>query len=238
MAADRLDAAATRAQTATVPELSFNDRLAAAVRLHSEGVSGSKEAVRRAQAQFKSLHMQYPDNAAVKAYYGSSLALMARDSLRPSERLNLAKQALALLDEAVAAEPEERMHRMLRGKIAYHLPEPFFHRTDTAIEDYAMLIDHELTNPGSLDRKAYAQLVYELGEAYFRTQRTKEAKLCWRMLPMLTSDEKLIHLSSVKSKSANRKLSASPDDPFELRGLAGVIIGLAGASLLRFAKRK
>lgn len=238
MAVNRIEPVTTLAQPGTVPELSFDDRLASAVRLHREGVAGSKEAVQRAQVQFKSLHEQYPDSAAVKAYYGSTLALMARDSLRPSERLNMAKQALALLDEAVAAEPEERSHRMLRGKLAYRLPEPFFHRTDTAIEDYAMLIDLELSNPGSLDSKTYAQLVFELGEAYYRTQRPKEAKLCWSILPKLSNDEKLINLARVKSKSASRKLSASANDKFELRDLAGVIIGFAGASLLNFTKRK
>lgn len=233
MAANPIDT-----QPGAVPALSFDDRLAAAVRLHNEGVAGNKEAVQKAQAQFKSLHEQYPGSAKVNAYYGSTLALTARDSHRPSERLNLAKQALTLLDEAVAAEPEERSHRMLRGKIAYRLPEPFFHRTDTAIEDYAVLIDHELTNPGSLDRKTYVQLVYELGEAYYRTQRPKEAKLCWSMLPKLTDDEKLIQLARVKTKTANRKLSAPANDKFELRDLAGVIIGLAGASLLNLTKRK
>ena len=225
-------------QPGAVPALPFDDRLAAAVRLHNEGVAGSKEAVQRALAQLKSLHEQYPGSADVKAYYGSALALAARDSRRPSERLNLAKQALALLDEAVAAEPKERSYRMLRGKIAYRLPEPFFHRTDTAIEDYAMMIDHELTNPGSLDRKTYAQLVYELGEAYYRTQRPKEAKLCWSMLPKLTDDTKLLSLARVKKNTATRKMSAPANDKFELRDLAGVIIGLAGASLLSWTKRK
>ncbi|WP_027085918.1 hypothetical protein [Cohnella panacarvi] len=238
MAANRIAPAVIRAQPETVPELSFDDRLAAAVRHHNEGVAGSKEAVQNAQAQFKSLHAQYPGSAIVKAYYGSTLALMARDSNRPSEKLDRAKQALALLDEAVAAEPGRRSHRILRGKVAYRLPESFFHRTNTAIEDYAMLIDYELANPGSLDRKTYAQLVYELGEAYYRTERPKEAKLCWSMLPKLTNDEKLIRLASVKSKSAIRSMSAPANDKFELRDLAGVIIGLAGASLLKFTKRK
>ncbi len=238
MGANRIDPVADLAQPGSVPALSFDDRLAAAVRQHNEGVAGNKEAVRRAQAQLKLLHAQYPGSAVVKAYYGSTLALSARDSSRPSERLHLAKQGLALLDEAVAAEPQERSHRLLRGKIAYRLPEPFFHRTGTAIEDYAMLIDHELTNPGTLDRKAYAQLVYELGEAYYRIERPKEAKLCWSMLPKLTDDAKLTGLAKVKSKSASRRMSAPANDKFELRDLAGVIIGLAGASLLSFTKRK
>jgi tetratricopeptide (TPR) repeat protein len=226
------------ARPGAVPALSFDDRLSAAIRKHNEGVAGSKEAVQRAQALFKSLHEQYPDNAAVKAYYGSTLALMARDANRPSDRLGLAKQGLALLDEAVAAEPEERSLRMLRGKIAHRLPEQFFHRADTAIEDYAMLIGHELENPGSLEQTTYAQLVYELGEAYYRTNRLKEAKLCWSMLPKLTNDGKLINQSRAKNKTVSRKLSSPANEKFELRDLAGVIIGIAGASLLRFTKRK
>lgn len=163
---------------------------------------------------------------------------MARDALKPAQRLDLAKQGLALLDEAVAAAPDEPSFRMLRGKIAYRLPEQFFHRADTAIEDYAMLIDIELQNPGSIEKKTYATLVYELGVAYYRTKRMKEAQLCWSMLPKLTDDAKLLTLARSKKTSVSNRTDASKSDTFEMRDLAGVLFGLAGASLLSFAKRR
>lgn len=217
----------------------LNNKLSDAIRMHNEGVAGSKEAVRSAQAQFQSLRAQYPDNATVKAYYGSTLALMARDAIKPAEKLDLAKQGLALLDEAVASDPYESSFRMLRGKIAFRLPEQFFHRTETAIEDYAFLIDSELQDPGSLEQTMYATLVYELGVAYYRIQRIKEAQLCWNMMPKLTNDAKLLSLVNAKKNSLGRKESAPTDDKFEIRDLAGIIIGLAGASLLKsFSKRK
>jgi len=217
---------------------SLESRLAEAIGDHNAGVAGNKAAVQRAQAQFQSLREQYPDNATVLAYSGSTLALMARDALKPVERLDLAKQGLALLDQAVAAAPGEPSFRMLRGKIAFRLPEAIFHRTETAIEDYVVLINMELLNPGSIEEKTYATLVYELGVAYYRMKRMKEARLCWSMLPKLTEDAELLALARTKNTSLGRRTDASKSEPFAMRNLAGALIGLAGASLLSFAKRR
>lgn len=215
--------------------------LAAALRLHDEGLAGNKEAVRKARAALRALHEQNPRDDTVKAYYGSSLALSARDSTRTVDRIDLARQGMALLDQVVAAQPNNRVFRLMRGKIAYRLPEGIFHRTDTAIGDYAKLIDAEMSQPGLLDKKAYATLVYELGDAYFRTKRTTEARVCWKHLRKITDDPKLISLS--RTKLSMRKYAQSGSGKidklsFEPSDVVGMLIGMAGATLLRFARRK
>lgn len=215
--------------------------LAAAVRLHDEGLAGNKEAVRKARTALRALHEQNPGDDTVKAYYGSSLALSARDSTRTVDRIDLAREGLSLLDQVVAAQPNNRVFRLMRGKIAYRLPENIFHRTETAIDDYVKLIDAEMRQPGLLDEKAYATLVYELGDAFFRTKRTSEARVCWKHLRKLTNDPKLLSMARTKlgmRKYAQSGSSKSNKLSFEPSDVVGMLIGLAGASLLRFAQRK
>lgn len=217
-------------------------RFADAVRLHEEGRAGNKEAVRKARAELQSLYELHPEDANVKAYYGSALTLAARDFANSFERLRLAKQGLSLLDEAVAGDPNNRLFRMMRGKIAYRLPEAIFHRTETAIKDFAVLIDAEMQRPGTLDAATYATLVYELGDAYSRTKRSAEARVCWKHLKNISNDPALLskanaRLSAAKAASDSSSMkrknkSLRPDD------IVGMLIGLAGASLLRFAQRK
>ncbi|MFC5530400.1 tetratricopeptide repeat protein [Cohnella yongneupensis] len=216
----------------------IDDKLNTAILAHNEGVAGSKDAVARAHALFQSLRSQYPKNLTVKAYSGSVLALMARDESNPFDRLDLAKQGLELLDEAVTDEPSNLTFRMLRGKISYRLPEPFFHRTETAIEDYVMLIHSEMRKPGTLEQKTYETLIYELGDAYQRTERPKQAQVCWNKLQKLTNDSRL--LDQVNEKQQTVKAASAPkgNQPLKARDFASLAVGLVGASLMGFALRK
>lgn len=220
----------------------FDHQLAVAIDLHNEGVAGSAQAVREANEAFEQLRDNYPGHPLVNAYYGSVMALLARDESNPLERFRLASRGMALLDEATAAAPRSSTVRMLRGNVAYRLPEHFFHRTETAIEDYIMLIDGELSEPGNLAAETYAKLVYELGEAYFRIDRHKEAKMCWRYLLEQTDDPKYIELCRQKLQSVG-ETEAEPagKEPFknpELQDWIGVLMCVVSVALVQWAGRK
>ncbi|MFD0672349.1 hypothetical protein [Cohnella sp. GCM10027633] len=221
-------------------------RLASAIRVHNDAVSGGQEAVAKAEAVWGQLRLRFPDDAAAKAYYGSVLTLKARDAETPADKLTIARKGLGLLDEAVAAEPGNRTFRLIRGRICYRLPEPFFQRAETAVEDYALLIDEEIRRPGSLEKKEFATLVYELGEAYYRTERLPEAQVCLKKLETLTTDSKLLTLARTRQRVIAFKLDRArngPSDssqatPFELRDWVSVVLGAVGAAALSFAHRQ
>ncbi|RKP56226.1 hypothetical protein D7Z26_06190 [Cohnella endophytica] len=172
----------------------FEQRLAEAVDLHNEGLGGSTSAVWKANDKLEKLRNDFPDQPIAGAFHGSIMTLIARDESSPITRFQWANRGLKLLDEAVASAPADIKIRMLRGNIAYRLPEQFFHRTETAIEDYLFLIDGELRNPGSITNDTYEKLIYELGEAYHRIDRLQEAKICWSRLLKQSADTKYRHL--------------------------------------------
>jgi hypothetical protein len=113
----------------------FEKRLAVAIDLHNEAVAGKKGAVGESHRVFEKLRSEHPGHPIADAFHGSVMSLIARDESNPLTRLQWAKRGLKLLDEAIASDSSDSRIRMLRGKVAYRLPEQFFHRTRTVIED-------------------------------------------------------------------------------------------------------
>ncbi|GAE93920.1 hypothetical protein JCM21714_3040 [Gracilibacillus boraciitolerans JCM 21714] len=133
------------------------------------------------------------------------MILIARDNTKPLDKLRWSKSGLKLLDEAVHAAPRDWMIRLLRGKTAYMLPEQHFHRAHTAIEDYTLLIDQNMLHDQFLEKNQYMQLIYELGEVYYRIGQNQEASRCWIRLQQLTEDSDFIHLLHLKLKKLEGK---------------------------------
>jgi hypothetical protein len=180
----------------------FEKRLAVAIDLHNEAVAGKKGAVGESHRAFEKLRSDHPGHPIADAFHGSVMSLIARDESNPLTRLQWAKRGLKLLDEAVASDSSDSRIRMLRGKVAYRLPEQFFHRTQTAIEDFLVLIDGELRDPGSVPKETYDKLIYELGDAYHRIDRPQEAKFCWSKLLKQTNEPKYRKLIKQQMQSA------------------------------------
>jgi tetratricopeptide (TPR) repeat protein len=182
---------------------SFEQRLAEAINLHNEGVAGNTGSVWEASRVLEELRVDHPDRPIADAFLGSVMSLIARDETNPLTRFQWVQRGLKLLDDAVASDPSDSRIRMLRGNVAYRLPEQFFQRTETAIEDYLVLIEGELRNPGSISIETYNKLIYELGEAYHRINRVQEAELCWSKLLKQTNDPKYRRLIEQKMKLGN-----------------------------------
>ncbi|MFC5700283.1 tetratricopeptide repeat protein [Cohnella faecalis] len=184
---------------------SFDQKLEKAIEWQQKGAAGDRDAVRTAERAFKRLRTEHPDQPIVDAYFGSVLALLARDETKPKERLRLAKSALKLLDDAVARAPHDRTIRLLRGKVAYRLPEKYFSRTGTAIEDYKFLIEACQSDPSSLAPGIYQELLYELGAAYFRSDRQAEADSWWGKLMEQPDSHQYRGLIDQMKKGTNEK---------------------------------
>ncbi|MCR2808006.1 hypothetical protein [Paenibacillus soyae] len=153
-----------------------------AVELHNRGVAGDSAAVQQAYAQLEQLFKSYKGRPLLEAYFGSAMVLVARDKSDTSEKYKWASQGLKHLDQAVAASPRDGVIRQLRGRNAFNLPEQYFQRTQTAIEDYTAVIEQQQRGELQLDAEQYAKIVYELGEAYARIGRNADAANVWRRL--------------------------------------------------------
>ena len=176
----------------------FSERLTEAIKLHDEGVAGSASSAIEANRLFEKLRVDYPTSPLVDAYYGSSMILVARDKTKPFEQLKWSDNGLKYLDKAVAEAPQISIIRLLRGKSAYQLPEKYFRRTQTAIEDYTALIDQDILHQDLLNSDEYSQLINELGEAYYRIGRNQDAANLWRRLESETKDPDLKQLYTIK----------------------------------------
>jgi hypothetical protein len=110
--------------------------------------------------------------------------------LRSSKSLT---EAIQLHDESIAgnADTVRVANRILeritfessgtRVTSASRLPDPFY-PAETAFEEYILLIEEDLRQPGSLDTETYTNIIGELGEAYRQVDRHQETEYCLRRL--------------------------------------------------------
>lgn len=131
-----------------------------------DGIDGDKKAVRGANIKLKRLCDANPGNALVVAYYGSSLALLARDAVKLSEKEEKANEGLETLNRAVRMEPAHKEIRLLRGSVCLRLPDDYFGSLAIAIEDFTYLLDRHSENAGYLASKQWKEVASKLAAAY------------------------------------------------------------------------
>jgi hypothetical protein len=133
---------------------------------YQKGVDGDKDSAREALRLLEQARIQAPDNNLVLAYYGSTLCLLGRDLTDSIERSANVIRGLKFLDEAVAHEPDNFEIRVIRGNVCVNLPEMYFHRSDSAIEDCKFVISCYEKYPDSIPADLYFQFMYNLSIAY------------------------------------------------------------------------
>jgi hypothetical protein len=189
------------------------DSFAEAVKLFNLGVDGDKEAVQRAHGIFKEIWSQNPDNHLVEAYLGSTTALLGRDHPNLNEKFRLAIEGLKLLDSAVAKEPKNTEIRILRGHVCFNLPDMYFHRLTTAVEDFEFLISCYQRNKKLFSRDFYLKTLFDLGSAYKQMGRKKEADAAWEKILLLTREPKYLNLLRQEGFSIPKWVAASKQKP-------------------------
>lgn len=98
--------------TAATPEIT--QRFLAATRQFEAARAGATDATPQAQAAFRQLLASDPSNPLYLAYYGSTLALAARDSRLPWQRINLVRVSMGTLDRALGLLTPEDDYRLMR----------------------------------------------------------------------------------------------------------------------------
>lgn len=153
-----------------------------AVALHQKAIEGDKEAAQKAYSVLKKLKTDVINNPRIEAYFGSASALVARDHIDLIEKMNLAKRGLKSLDKAVKAEPENYEFRLLRGNVAFRLPEMYFKKTKTAIEDFQFLVNEYNSKNTNITKNLYCEILFNLGKCYQALGEFDKADQAWNQL--------------------------------------------------------
>jgi tetratricopeptide (TPR) repeat protein len=165
-----------------------------ACKQHELGVGGDKEAVKKSHDLFKKLYDKDNKNNLIAAYLGSATSLMGRDAIDPNQRLKLALKGLKMLDNAVKQEEENIEIRNLRANVCFRLPEMYFHRTGTAVEDFSYLASRYEQDNSVFDEERYWQVLLNLGSAYKELNQMQNAQSIWSKLAAVTNSSKYMML--------------------------------------------
>ena len=106
-----------------------------------KSVGGDAAAGDRAQAMLEELRGEQPKNAMVLVYLGSSTLMQSVRTLLVWRKGTLARDGLALMDEACELNPSHPEVRFIRGVTCYKLPS-FFGRGRLAETDLAFVAAH------------------------------------------------------------------------------------------------
>jgi tetratricopeptide (TPR) repeat protein len=176
------------------------------VQLHDQAVNGDQEATRKAYDLLKAAHLAHPGDPVAQAYFGSVTALRGRDAIGQDDRFSLGLRGVKILDQAVAAALDNVTVRTLRGYVCFRLPELYFHRTSTAVEDFRHLVNLYEKKRNLFSEGFYWQILYDLGKAHQILGQKAEAAAVWTKLLSVTPDPKYREL--VKAEGVM-------DGPFE-----------------------
>lgn len=160
--------------------------------LHDSGVAGDADAVKKACELLKKLNYQDYSDRKVEAYLGSATALLGRDESDLMDRMKHAKRGLKILDHAALMAPDDIEIRSLRGHVCYNLPEMYFQRSKTAVEDFSYIISRYEKDSRCIEKGYYCQLLFKLGVAYRFIGRYKDAEAAWNKLMTVTKDKKYL----------------------------------------------
>ena len=141
-----------------------DDERARAKQAFFDAVPGDAQAVERSRKLWQIAYDDDGQNTEAAAYLGASTVLAAAHARWPWDKGNLAKQGMALLDRAVAEQPENLEVRFLRGMTNYRLP-GFLGRTKLATEDLQIVAGRAqaAADSGDLPRPLAAAALYHYG---------------------------------------------------------------------------
>jgi tetratricopeptide (TPR) repeat protein len=147
--------------------------------LYQRGLGGDKAAVDECIAKLEDVLHKQPGNQLARVYLGSAYTLRSRDLGIGPAKLKALNHGLALMDEAVAAAPNDAQVRLLRALTTESLP-ALFGRGKTAREDFALLASNAIRDPGTLDDRDLQLIFYHAGNAAQQSGDRPRAVELWK----------------------------------------------------------
>jgi tetratricopeptide (TPR) repeat protein len=146
-------------------------------KLYQRGLSGDKEAVEQCIATLEAVLQSQPNNQRARVYLGSAYTLRSRDLPIGPQKIKVLRQGLAVMDEAVAAAPNEPKVRLTRALTNQALP-GFLGRSGSAREDFRVLAAAAEQTPQKFERGDLQLIFYNAALAAKKNgDRTRAAEL-------------------------------------------------------------
>lgn len=186
---------------------SQNGALRDAIKLHEEGIKGNKQSVKNAISAFKDLAKQQKNNLEIKAYLGSATTLLGRDASSVTDKMKYALEGLKILDGVVQEAPNLVIARVLRGNVSYRLPEMYFQRTSTAIEDFSFLVSAYEKDSSILNEDEYVDILKNVIDACKRTNQSEKASMFQSKLKNINNVGSNVPVNANNSNEASSKTS-------------------------------
>ena len=148
-------------------------------RLYQRGLAGDKHAVDECIAKLEDRLKAEPGNQLARVYLGSAYTLRSRDLGLGPTKLTALRHGLALMDEAVAAAPNDPHVRLLRALTTLALPS-FFSRRKSAQNDFEALVAMLSKEPGKLSAADQQTIYYNAGVAAQQSGNATRARELWK----------------------------------------------------------
>lgn len=145
--------------------------------LYRRALLGDKAAVEQCITALENGLKEQPQNQLARVYLGSAYTLRSRDMGFGPKKLKVLKQGVAVMDEAVAAAPDEPKVRLARALTTSALP-GILGYADDARKDFAQLAQIAERSPDKFERGDLQLVFYNAGLAAAKgKERARTAEL-------------------------------------------------------------
>jgi hypothetical protein len=148
---------------------------------HEKAVNGDIKETKSLTSDLEKWTKEQPTNYLLQAYLGSVYTLDSRDAWPGPGKLSYLKNGGKLMDDAVAAAPDNPAVRFIRAIDYYELPF-FFGKGKTASDDFQILlkqIDGTEKTPYALNAETQQAIYYYAGLSFRKLSRPADAKATW-----------------------------------------------------------
>lgn len=158
--------------------------------LYRRGLAGEKDAVEKCIAKLEDALKAQPQNQTARVYLGSAYTLRSRDLDFGLKKLEALRHGLALMDEAVAAAPNDPKVRLARALTTSELP-AIFGRSSSTRKDFELLADVALRAPEKFDTGDRQIIFYQAAISARSAGDKTRASLLLRAAAQSPDDPKL-----------------------------------------------
>ncbi|MGI8436418.1 MAG: hypothetical protein ACR2NX_05875 [Chthoniobacterales bacterium] len=130
--------------------------------LYRRGLAGDKAAVEQCIGKLKTVLQGEPQNQLARVYLGSALTLRSRDQGFGPKKISTLKQGVALMNEAVAAAPDDPKIRLTRALTTEALPAIFGYPAESR-KDFGILAQLAETQPTKFASQDLPIVFYHAG---------------------------------------------------------------------------
>jgi hypothetical protein len=158
--------------------------------LYRRGLQGDKAAVEQCIAKLEATLQTQPANELARVYLGSAYTLRSRDLGFGPKKLQVLRQGVAVMDEAVAAAPGDPKVRLARALTTSALPTILGYR-GASRKDFDLLAATAEREPAKFDEGDLQIIFYNAGNAAKENGDRARATALWQLAARHPADPTL-----------------------------------------------